>query len=392
LARTVDVLPLADCVAADLLCELGVAEWSMGAAARAAATVERAVDAALSQRDLRAELRARIELAHLRLFVDAKDSTDELLELAAEAVPIFERYDDARSLGRTWLHVGFARGGVQRRNEEWRRAAEQALEHYRRTAWSPATCIGDLAAALMVGPVPARAARERCRELLAESHADRLSCAHVLVALAGLEAMLRRFARARRLIAEASATYEEIGFTRAVTSRANRNLGRIELLAQRPAAAAAVFRACCESFERDEDNGSLATTAAELAEALYRQGAHDEAEAWALVSAGRAAEDDLGAQYRWRGVMAKVLVGAGRLEEAEGLAREAVEITSRTDATNERGDALLSLAFVLRDSGDLRGASRTAEDGLVLFEEKENEAAAAQARSFLQAVALPSRR
>ncbi len=390
LSRAVALLPVGDCVAEDLFCELATAQWSMDDAALATASLDRAREAARAQRDLRAELRARIELANLHVFTDTEGAGDELLELAHEAIPLFTQYDDARSLGRTWLHVGFVKGGVRRRNEEWRHAAEQALEFYRRTGWSSATCVGDLASALLLGPVPANAARTRCRQLLAESRDDRLARAHVLVALAGLEAMLRRFAQARRLVAEARSIYEEAGFMLAVTSRSDRNLGRIELLARRPAAAARVLRSCCETFERTGDRGSLATTAAELAEALFRGQHRDEAAKWAAVSEALATQEDLGAQCRWRGVKAKLLAAARDHSEALDLALEAVRIAGRTDATNEQAEALASLAHVFRYAGDANRADAAAEDALALFEQKENEAAAAQTRRFLGRVALPS--
>ena len=389
LARATTLLPGAACIAADLLCELAAAEWSTGDAAGAAVTLERALEAARSQQDLRAELRARVELANLHIFTGPEGSADELLAVAQEAIRVFEQHDDARSLGRAWLHVGFVHGGVRRQNEEWRRAAERALELYRRTGWSAATCIGDLASALLTGPVPARAARARCRELLAQSADDRLARAHVLVALAGLEAMLRRFASARRLVAEARTIYEETGFALAVVSRSDRNLGRIELLARRPAAAARVFHSCCKTFERTGDRGSLATTAAELAEALFRTEQREDAEAWAAVSEGAATTEDLGAQYRWRGVKAKVLAAAGIHAEAFDLAQQAVAMTEQTDATNERAEALSNLAHVHSFAGDAGPAAAAARQALTLFEQKENEAAAAQARMFLRSVALP---
>jgi tetratricopeptide (TPR) repeat protein len=391
LARAASLLPARECSADDLLCELAIAEWSAQDARRAAATLERAVDVAHTERDLRAELRARIELANLRFFTGPDAMGDELLGLAQQATAVFDQYDDARSLGRTLLHVGFLHGGVRRQNEAWREAAERALDEYRRTEWSAASCIGDLAAALVSGPVPARAARARCRELLAESKDDRLARAHVLVGLGALDAMLRRFAAARSKLADARAIYEESGFTLAVVTRVERNLGRAELLARRPEEAARVFRSCCDTFERTGDRGSLATTAAELAEACFRMRQHDDAARWAAVSERAATNEDVGAQNRWRSVKAKLLAQAGCSVEARNLAQQAVALTERTDATNERADARLSLAWVYRAAGDVKGAAAAAERALRLYEEKENEAAAAQARSFLRAIALPSR-
>jgi DNA-binding SARP family transcriptional activator/tetratricopeptide (TPR) repeat protein len=388
LARATMLLPLADSVTRDLFCELAIAEWSLGDIERAAETLDRAIEAALKQQNRRAELRARIELANLRVFTEPEGGTEELLGLVEDALPLFEQHDDFRSLGRAWLHFGFVQGGVRRQNDAWRDATERALANYRRTGWSGATCVGDLASALLLGPTPARAARARCRELLAESGEDRLAAAHVQVALGGLEAMLGEFAEARRLIAEARAIYQDTGFALAVAGRADRSLGRIELLADRPEEAERVLRSCCEWLERAGERIALATTAAELAEALYRGGRHVEAVTWLDVSRRTAPPDDLGAQYRWRGVNAKVLAAAGDLAAAAELARGAVELTRQTDALNEQGEALLSLAEVLRFARETHDALSTAECALALFEQKENEAAAAQARRFVDEIAV----
>ena len=389
LVRATTLLPLADSVTGDLFCELAIAEWSMDDVERAVKTLDRAIEAAMAHQNRRAELRARIELANIRLFTDPEGRSDELLGLVDAARPLFEQHDDFRSLGRAWLHVGFVQGGVRRQNDAWRDATERALAYYRQTDWSVATCVGDLASALLLGPTPARAAIARCRELLAETGDDRLARAHVQVALGGLEAMLGRFDEARQLVADARTIYQETGFALAVAARADRSLGRIELLAGRPDEAERVFRSCCDWFELKGERIALATTAAELAESLYRGGHHPEALTWVDVARQSAGDDDIGAQYRWRGVNAKVLAAAGEVAAALEFARSAVRLTQETDALNERGEALLNVAEVLRHAGQTQDAMSAADDALALFAQKENEAAAAQTRRFVDEIAVP---
>jgi hypothetical protein len=62
-----------------------------------------------------------------------------------------------------------------------------------------------------------------------------------------------------------------------------------------------------------------------------------------------ASPDDLTTQVQWRGPRAKVLARRGERAEAERLAREAVELASRTDFPSLRGDALANLAEVTGD-------------------------------------------
>ena len=70
----------------------------------------------------------------------------------------------------------------------------------------------------------------------------------------------------------------------------------------------------------------------------------------------------------------------GDLTEAEALAREAVALAEPTDALNKRAAVLLSLAEVLRLSGDDREADATVAQGIALYEQKGNLAAVGKAK------------
>ena len=74
-------------------------------------------------------------------------------------------------------------------------------------------------------------------------------------------------------------------------------------------------------LEAAGETGWLGTTAAVLAEVLWRQGKEDEAERYALLSERLAAPDDVASQWQWRVAQAKVLADRDRLSEAETLAR-----------------------------------------------------------------------
>jgi hypothetical protein len=69
-------------------------------------------------------------------------------------------------------------------------------------------------------------------------------------------------------------------------------------------------------------------------------------------------------------------------EEAEALAREAVALTERTDAINQRGYVLLSLAEVLRIAGSSEDASTCAASAAELFTRKRNVVSAARANGL----------
>jgi tetratricopeptide (TPR) repeat protein len=129
--------------------------------------------------------------------------------------------------------------------------------------------------------------------------------------------------------------------------------------------------------------GRLSTEAAFLAQAVYAQGRHEEAEYLTGVGEGAATPDDVFSQMAWRSVRAKALARKGELAQAELLAREAVALAEETDGLNLHGDALLDLAEVLRVAGRPSDAVAAAGRALPLYERKGNLVLAARARAAL---------
>jgi tetratricopeptide (TPR) repeat protein len=131
------------------------------------------------------------------------------------------------------------------------------------------------------------------------------------------------------------------------------------------------------------DRGMLATTTALLAKAVYAQGRHAEAGQLCRVAADAAADDDIATQAIWRSVEANILAHAGRHDEAEALARAAVELMQPTDLLSDHADAMLDLAEVLRTSSRTDESARAVRTALSLYETKGNVVGAARARSLL---------
>ena len=130
LGRSTSLLP-ESALRRELCCELGVAFRAGGDVEEAESVLADVVENAGNRR---IELRAAIELADLRMSTDSRARAGDLLDLAEEAIPVFEEATDDRSLGRTWLLVGEIRGGVylrQRRLGGCRRARAQALRALR---------------------------------------------------------------------------------------------------------------------------------------------------------------------------------------------------------------------------------------------------------------------
>ena len=157
---------------------------------------------------------------------------------------------------------------------------------------------------------------------MSKLRATRGSEAWALRSLAGLQAMDGNFDRARELLTEGNAIFDELGLTR---YSADSDIdGLVEMLAGDFAAAEERLRSGYLVLEEMGDKAFRPTTAAHLAQALLAQGRADEAWQFTEISEELGAGDDLLTQVVWRGVRSRILAGQGRLDEAEELAREAV--------------------------------------------------------------------
>jgi hypothetical protein len=75
------------------------------------------------------------------------------------------------------------------------------------------------------------------------------------------------------------------------------------------------------------------------------------------------------------------------IQQAEGLAREAVGLAEQTDWLKGHGDALVNLAEVLRLTGRTQDAAGALRQALRLYDHKGNLVLAAKARNALSALA-----
>ena len=387
LGRAAPLLAGDDATRAAALCELGVAQRSLGELKGAEESFSAAVAVAAVAMDRRLGLRARIELAHLRVLTDRNADLDQLVELATEAIPLFDELGDDRALGRAWRHLGYVRGAMQGQCAAWLAASEQALEHYRRSGWSASGCLSELAAALFYGPTPVSVGVERCARLLEET-SDRSGTAHVLVYLGGLQALAERFGDAQETLDEGEAILRELGETYALANNSGRIQGRIHFLAGDPEQAEQTFRACCRTFEQARDEAALSSVASELALALCEQARFADAQEWIALAEAHAPAGDIAAQCSWRAVGGTVRAAGGDFEGGHALALEGLRIAERTDALTHRGEVLLEVARVLQIGGRHAEGVERSEQALALFAQKEDTASARRARSILAELAV----
>ena len=182
-------------------------------------------------------------------------------------------------------------------------------------------------------------------------------------------ALQGRFAEANELIAQTSERIAELG-DRILISNAKEGAGEIALLSGDINGALRHLQDSYDDKVAVGDRAFASTSAASLAEAYLEGG--DLAQAWEYGSVARetSAGDDIASQAGGRQIQARVLSARGQHVEAEALAREAVLIMDRTDYLAFHGHALVHLACVLRAAGKPDEAQAAAHQAVEVYGRK----------------------
>ena len=119
---------------------------------------------------------------------------------------------------------------------------------------------------------------------------------------------------------------------------------------------------------------------------LCSLGRYEEAKPLASSVKSFGEEQDVVTQMLWRQVQALVHGYSGEYQQAERLAREAIQIAEQTDGLNFQGDALCDLAEVRAAAGRTDEAVKALEQALERYERKKNLAMVMQVRPKLEAL------
>jgi tetratricopeptide (TPR) repeat protein len=250
------------------------------------------------------------------------------------------------------------------------RDAEQALDEARqhaRAAGDPrkeAESLATVSAVLAQGPRPADEAARRAEALLEEYAGNRTVQAYMWHVLAHLRAWQGRSEEARSLARRYRDILRENG-QEANWADASECEADVYLMAGDVDEA---IRLMTEGQQRFDELGITDTTIFPfLANALYVAGRWEEAEPYAE----RAIE---GRHPLWKTLgqttLARIRARQGRIEEAEALAREALEGAGRTAYPIWQGRAALGLAEVLEGQGRVEEARALREEAIRAFERK----------------------
>jgi tetratricopeptide (TPR) repeat protein len=240
--------------------------------------------------------------------------------------------------------------------------------------------------AALWGPNPITLATGRCLDVVralritgrsAAVEATSMRCQAVLEALRG------RHEPARRLLAAARASLEELGHDRGLLE-VDVASGMVGILTGDLPTAGHALRRARAGFAGLGIDVEAALAAGLLARVCLLEGDADEALRWCSESE-RSGGDDLKVGITWRSARAEALARNGEVEQARKVAEEAVALGAGTDALVDHADALVALAEVLRADGDVEGAAARATSALELYERKQATAPAERARALVAA-------
>jgi class 3 adenylate cyclase/tetratricopeptide (TPR) repeat protein len=324
--------------------------------------------------------RARIQLALLRFHRRPTDYARDLRRVGDDTLATFERLGDAEGRALALSLLAHERW-LALRCAEAERMLELALVQSERVSDDRliASTLVALARAVLFGPRPADEAAKRCEELLAQAHRlGPTAEASISIRLAPLEAMRGHAERARRLARDSIAVLEETASPLLVAG-ASQYAGLAELVLNDALRAERHLRRSLDLLEHLGDRSVASSSAALLSRALVDLGRLDESDRLSSLALEWSGRDDIVTQAYARSARALVLLARNATDDARREAQLAVELSSGSDFTSQRGDAFLDLAVVLQGCGDEPGAQQAAGEAFACFVAKGNVAASERA-------------
>jgi class 3 adenylate cyclase/predicted ATPase len=369
---------------ARLLLDLGVALEDAGRLIEADERLSEALAQAREEGDERVAWLARLELAMVRVHREPDGATDDALREAGAAIAVMTPLEDHEVLGQAWRLTGLAH--LMRADAEAQSAAFERARHHAQAAGDRRLEIEMVKASLppiLFGAVPVDEGLKLVDEI-----AERLGDTPIAAGFARhveghMNARLGRFEGALEAIREWRATFRELGqegeygATCCCTWDICYWAGWWE-------DGERALREGYEILERSGEKATRSTLAAQLAEALVRQGRVEEAEQFIEASRQLGVRDDLFNEVSWRSVKALALSRKGEVEAAEATAAEAAELAGTTGYLELEAQAWLTLAEV-RQAGGIGSAAGAAQRARTLYERKGNRVGVARADALLGA-------
>jgi tetratricopeptide (TPR) repeat protein len=371
----------------EVLPDLALALFQMGDAEKADAIAIEAMATADKAGDRAGRARAAVTHTYCGVYLRPEQLDVEAMRREAHAAfAVFDELDDDRGRTRAIFNLDIA-AWASGDTYEFGRSAERAVFYARRAGIRPdeLECCAGYAWSHCWGSTPASAAREQIERFLLGTGSGRSLEALAAIFLALLDGIDGRLAEAQEGMQRGRHGLAEVGLHHWV--RISSLLAtQLAMLAADPVLAERVLREALDLPGAATDRWFSAFAQAELVRALLAQGRQEDA--FALTERVEATPPlvDLYIRIRRYGARALALTSVGRLDDADRLAREAVELARPTDLLIGRGDTLIDLAEILALAGRPEHAVPALEEAVSLYERKGNVVSAARARAQLQAI------
>jgi class 3 adenylate cyclase/tetratricopeptide (TPR) repeat protein len=308
-------------------------------------------------------LRMHGTLARLNvdLMVNAEGTVAKVERITDEAIELFTAADDERGLATVW-EVRAMAAWLQSRARETIAALDHFSEHAERSDLPIFPGRTDVLrfGPLVHGPFTTTELRERMAALTGHAHAQDILESRISFVEGRYDDTL---AVTERGIARVSELGVRVLLAPPMTARA-------ECLAAqgRLPEAAEAWREVIVLLESTGHTSFLSTTLVDFGATLYLLGDLDEAERLAIEGEEMGATDDIINFSRGRRIRAVVAADRGALEQAEELARSALDYAYRTDFPEEHAGTREALGRVLRAAGRTEEARVEYERALATWE------------------------
>jgi tetratricopeptide (TPR) repeat protein len=317
-------------------------------------------------RDERLKMYGRLERLELRMATDPIDVIPEAEGLATEALRLFEASGDERGQVRAWMLV-FGVEWMQSRARPALAALERVME-LAVACGEPAIAnraITSSAGPLLYGPFRPDEIRLRFERLRAHpsplaEQAGQMMEAHLL-------RLQGRFDEALEIFWRADELRGQLG-VEVIRSVLRQWPAEVDVLRGRPAQAVLAFREIESELARLRETSFRSTILIQLAYALYADGKPEEAEQRAIEGEELGAVEDIVNFAYGRALRARIAADRGAGDEAERLAREALEFASPTDFPVVHAAVHAATAWALARAGRLEDANAALGRAVALYE------------------------
>ena len=311
-------------------------------------------------------MHGRIARLQLRTASEPVGAIEEAEALVQEALAVFRAAGDDLGAAHAYALASFA-SWIRSRALDTVAALDQLFQHAERAGSRILTgrAMLQLIGPLIWGPFEPEAVRERLAPLAAsESPLAKISIGSAEAELARRD---KRFDEALELLAQGAALSHELGLEIMLTIN-TQHVAAVRRAQGRLDEAAATYRRAVDRLEELGQTSFRSTTLINLGEILYELGEGEEAGRLALEGEQLGAAEDVVNFAFGRALRAQIAADAGLHDEAESLARAAIDYAYKTDFPGVHGDTHRALGYVLAKAGGSDEARTELTRALELYE------------------------